>query len=100
VTVAKKQWIFEGDFKGCFDNLNHEFIMEQLNNFPAKELIGKWLKAGYVDNNTFHTTELGTPQGGIISPLLANITLHGIEDAIGIEYYTKRNKKREIARGT
>ena len=91
---SKKQWIIEGDFKGCFDNLIHEFIMEQLNNFPAKELIGKWLKAGYVDNNTFHTTELGTPQGGIISPLLANIALHGMEEAIGIEYYTKRNKKR------
>ena len=91
---SKKQWVFEGDFKGCFDNLNHEYIIKQIKNFPAKELIVKWLKAGYIDNNVFNETNNGTPQGGIISPLLANIALHGMESAIGIEYYTKRNKKR------
>lgn len=87
---SNKQWVFEGDFKGCFDNLSHEHIVEQLGNFPLKELIIKWLKAGYVENDTFNTTDSGTPQGGIISPLLANIALHGMEEELGIKY-RKRN---------
>ncbi|QUH20658.1 reverse transcriptase domain-containing protein [Alkaliphilus sp. B6464] len=88
----KKQWIFEGDFKGCFDNLNHDYIIEQLGNFPAKDLVIKWLKAGYIDNKVFNTTEQGTPQGGIISPLLANIALHGLEKAVGVKYYEYKRK--------
>ena len=75
----KKQWIFEGDFKGCFDNLNHDYILEQIKGFPAFNVVEKWLKAGFVDNKVFHVSENGTPQGGIISPLLANIALHGLE---------------------
>jgi RNA-directed DNA polymerase len=90
----KKQWIFEGDFKGCFDNLNHDFIMERIKDFPAKDIILKWLKAGVVDNNVFNRTDTGTPQGGIISPLLANIALHGMEEEIGVNYRTS-NKKRD-----
>ena len=84
---GKKQWIFEGTFKGCFDRLSHDYILEQLGNFPAKELIAKWLKAGFIDNNVFNVTMEGIPQGGIISPLLANIALHGMEEALGIKYY-------------
>lgn len=83
---GKKQWIFEGDFKGCFDNLNHEYIINTISSFPAKKLIAKWLNAGYVDNGVFFDSEKGTPQGGIISPLLANIALHGMEEAIGVKY--------------
>ena len=87
-----RKWIFEGDFKGCFDNLSHEHILDKIGNFPGKELIRKWLKAGYVDNNTFHETEVGTPQGGVASPLLANIALHGMEKELGVEYqYLKRD---------
>ena len=81
-----RKWIFEGDFKGCFDNLSHEHILDKINNFPEKKLIEKWLKAGYVDNDTFHETDKGTPQGGVISPLLANIALHGMEKDLGVEY--------------
>lgn len=62
---GKKQWIFEGDFKGCFDNLNHEYILKQLAGFPGKDIIGKWLRAGYLENGTFHATPEGTPQGGL-----------------------------------
>jgi RNA-directed DNA polymerase len=87
-----RKWIFEGDFKGCFDNLSYEHILDKIGNFPARNIIGKWLKSGYVDNNTFHETEKGTPQGGVISPLLANIALHGMEKEIGVEYqYNKRD---------
>ncbi|MGG5781823.1 group II intron reverse transcriptase/maturase [Bacillus albus] len=90
---SKKKWIFEGDFKGCFDNLNHDYILEQLAGFPAKDTIARWLKAGFVDNNVFNKTESGTPQGGIVSPLLANIALHGMEEEIGIKYRSKKYKK-------
>lgn len=81
-----RQWIFEGDFKGCFDNLSHEHIMECISNFPSKEVIYKWLKAGYIDENVYNATDFGTPQGSVISPTLANIALHGMEKAIGVEY--------------
>lgn len=90
---GKKRWIFEGDFKGCFDNLNHDFIMEQIKGYPANKVVEKWLKAGYIDKNTFNKTEAGTPQGGIISPLLANIALHGMEDALNIKYRCKTSKR-------
>jgi len=72
--------------KGCFDNINHEFLIGRIGNFPARKLIQQWQKAGYVDKNVFHESEAGTPQGGIISPLLANIALHGMEKALGVIY--------------
>ena len=81
-----RSWIFEGDFKACFDTLNHDFILKQIEGFPEADVIAKWLKAGFVDNSVFNETEDGTPQGGIISPLLANIALHGMEKALGIKY--------------
>lgn len=87
---STRQWIFEGDFRGCFDNLNHQYIVECLAGFPAKETIYKWLKAGYVDNNSFNNTDSGTPQGEIVSPLLANIALHGMEEELGVRYYLDR----------
>jgi len=96
---STRQWIFEGDFKGCFDNLNHQYIMECLKGFPAKETIYKWLKAGYVDNNTFNDTNTGTPQGGIVSPLLANIALHGMEYELGVRYYLDR-ENHKLARNS
>ena len=91
-----RQYIFEGDFKSCFDTLNHEHILNQLGNFPLKNLIHDWLKAGYVHNNQFYGTESGTPQGGIISPLLANIALHGMEDALNIKYTVEKRSNGSI----
>ena len=82
----RKGWVFEGDFKACFDTLNHDFILKQIEGFPEADVIAKWLKAGFVDNSVFNETEDGTPQGGIVSPLLANIALHGMEKALGIKY--------------
>lgn len=89
---STRQWIFEGDFKGCFDNLNHQYIMDCLVGFPAKESVLKWLKAGYVDNSSFNDTNFGTPQGGLVSPLLANIALHGMEEELGVKYYIDRGR--------
>lgn len=85
----KKKWVLDADIKGCFDNIDHKKLMEILGNFPGKKLIKLWLKAGYVDKNVFHSQEAGTPQGGIISPLLANIALHGMEKALGIKHNCK-----------
>lgn len=81
-----KKWVVDADIKGCFDNIDHEKLLEVIGNFPYKHLIEIWLKAGYIDNNVFYPQNSGTPQGGIISPLLANIALHGMEKAIGVTY--------------
>lgn len=94
---SKKRWIFEGDFKGCFDNLNHDYIMEQIKEFPYSNLIRKWLKAGYVDNGVFNETELGSGQGSIVSPLLANIALMGMEDILGIKYKPVKSKGKIVS---
>ena len=93
IRAGKRPWIFEGDFKSCFDTLNHDWILKELGNFPAKSIIQKWLKAGYLYNDMFTITEEGTPQGGIISPLLANIALTGIDEALGIEYTKRRHNQ-------
>ena len=82
----KKKWVLDADIKGCFDNIAHEPLLEAIGNFPARKLIHQWLKAGYVDKGVFYDTETGTPQGGIISPLLANIALHGMEGILGIKH--------------
>ena len=87
----KKKWILDADISGCFDNINHDKLLEIIGNFPKRNLIAKWLKAGYVDKNTFHLQEAGTPQGSLISPLLANIALHGMETAIGVKYNHQGN---------
>jgi RNA-directed DNA polymerase len=71
------QWVLEGDIRGCFDNISHEWMLEHI---PTdREILSKWLKAGFVENRTLFPTEAGTPQGGIISPTLANLTLDGLE---------------------
>ena len=73
-------WIFEGDIKGCFDNITHRWILD---NIPIdRVVVRKWLEAGYVEDGRLYPSRKGTPQGGIISPTLANMTLDGLECAI------------------
>ncbi len=79
---GRDTWVLEADIKGCFDNFDHESILNIVGNFPKKELIKGWLKAGFVFQVKFNPTEEGTPQGGVISPLIANIGLHGLETYI------------------
>src|SRR6266566_406706 len=81
-----KKWVLDADIRGAFDNISHEYLLKTVGPVPGKELIKQWLKAGYVEHGEFHATEQGTPQGGVVSPLLANIALHGMEEAIGVEY--------------
>lgn len=71
------QWILEGDIKACFDQISHSWLQEHI---PMdKRILGQWLKAGYMDEGNVYPTEAGTPQGGIISPVLANMALDGLE---------------------
>jgi RNA-directed DNA polymerase len=81
-----RRWVLDADIKGAFDNIDHEKLMTLIGNFPARELIRQWLKAGYLDKGVFNDTAAGTPQGGTISPLLANIAFHGMEEALGIKF--------------
>ena len=74
------QWVLEGDIRGCFDNISHSWLLE---NIPMDRVIlRKWLHAGFVDKGVLFPTEAGTPQGGIASPVLANLALDGMEDAV------------------
>jgi len=71
------RWILEADIKGCFDHINHDWLES---NVPMdKTILRKWLKAGLIYKGQLQATEAGTPQGGIISPTLANVTLNGLE---------------------
>lgn len=79
---GRDTWVLEADIKGFFDNIAHESILNMIGNFPNRKLIKEWLKAGFVFQGKFNPTEQGTPQGGVISPLLANIGLHGLENHI------------------
>lgn len=81
-----KKWVLDANIRGAFDHISHEYLLKTTGPVPGKELIKQWLKAGYVEHGNFHATEQGTPQGGVISPLLANIALHGMEEAIGVKH--------------
>ena len=81
-----RKWVLDADIKGAFDNIGHGPLQEAIGNFPARELIKQWLKAGYVEDDRLHPTEVGCPQGGVISPVLLNVALHGMEQALGIVY--------------
>lgn len=77
------KWVLDADIAGCFDNINHEALLGKLGTFPKlRRVIKAWLKSGVLDNGTLFPTEEGTPQGGVISPLFANIALHGLEKAV------------------
>ena len=81
ITINQKNvHVLDADIKGCFDNINHCALLKKLNTFPKlRQVIKKWLKAGIMEGEVFYKSKAGTPQGGVISPLLANIALHGLE---------------------
>jgi RNA-directed DNA polymerase len=70
-------WILEGDIKSCFDEISHDWLVTHVP--MEKAMLQKWLKAGFMDKHTLYPTEAGTPQGSIASPVLANLTLDGLE---------------------
>ena len=81
-----RPWVLDADIEGAFNNIGHTALVQAIGNFPARELLKQWLKAGYVEEELCHPTETGVPQGGVISPLLLNVARHGMEQALGISY--------------
>lgn len=77
-------WVMEGDIKGCFDNISHEWLLNHI--CTDRETLRKWLQSGYMEKAELFPTEMGTPQGGTISPLLANMVLDGMEDMLGRKF--------------
>ena len=84
---AKRVWALDADLAAAFDKIDHSRLLESLGSFPARDLIRDWLKAGVFEaGKGFAPTDEGTPQGGVISPLLLNIAMHGLEEAAGVRY--------------
>ncbi|WP_347001615.1 MULTISPECIES: group II intron reverse transcriptase/maturase [Bacteroidales] len=89
--TVSPQWILEGDIKGCFDHISHGWL---LNNIPMdKMMLRKWLKCGFIFDKQLFPTEEGTPQGGIISPTLANMALDGLEKLLKDNFKINFSKK-------
>ncbi|HEY6793860.1 MAG TPA: group II intron reverse transcriptase/maturase [Kineosporiaceae bacterium] len=83
---TQRRWALDADLKAAFDHADHAHLLNQLGTFPAREAVAGWLKAGVIGKDGFAPTEEGTPQGGVISPLIFNICLHGMEAAAGTIY--------------
>lgn len=89
----KPKFVLDADISKCFDKINHEKLLAKLQTFPKlKRQIKAWLKSGVMENKTLFPTDEGTPQGGVISPLLANIALHGMEERVKQYAETQRWK--------
>ena len=82
----RRCWALDADLAAAFDRIDHPCLLSQLGTFPARGLIADWLKAGVIEEGRFTTTQEGTPQGGVVSPLLLNVALHGMEQAAGVRY--------------
>jgi RNA-directed DNA polymerase len=86
-TTCRRVWVLDADLKAAFDRIDHDHLLAMLGGFPARGVIEGWLKAGVVDQGWFTPTDEGTPQGGVISPVLLNVALHGMEQAAGVRYH-------------
>ena len=91
----RAQWVLEGDIRSCFDQISHEWLLAHIP--MERTILKKWLKAGYMEKSCFHATEDGTPQGGIISPALANMTLDGLERLLS-SHFSKTSREGKKAK--
>jgi RNA-directed DNA polymerase len=89
------QWVLEGDIKACFDQISHEWLLQHV--LLDRQTLRKWLKAGYWEKGQLFPTQQGTPQGGVISPILANLVLDGMQKAIA-EAVSKKGDKVNFMR--
>jgi RNA-directed DNA polymerase len=80
---SKDRWILDADIKSAFDTINHDFILSAVGSIPGRKMISQWLNAGYVEAEIFHATTSGVQQGGVVSPVLANIALDGMQHLLG-----------------
>ena len=90
---SSPNWILDADIKGCFDHIDHQFLL-QATPMCDLELLEKWLKAGIMEDGHPFPSTLGVPQGGIISPLLANVALNGLESIR--EHYPRRKTENGV----
>jgi RNA-directed DNA polymerase len=91
----KIKWVLDADIAKCFDKIDHSALLNKLNSTsPIRRQVRAWLKAGVMDQGTWQDTEAGTPQGGVISPLLANIALHGLEEKVMELARGRRDKEK------
>jgi RNA-directed DNA polymerase len=99
--LAKRVWALDADLAAAFDKIDHSRLLEALGSFPARDMIRDWLKAGVFEaGKGFAPTEEGTPQGGVISPLLLNVALHGLEHAAGVRYITAGRQAGDTKAGS
>ena len=82
----ERRWVLDADLAAAFDRIDHDQLLAQLGTFPARGMVEQWLKAGVIEKGRFAPTEEGTPQGGVVSPVLLNVALHGMERAAGVRY--------------
>ncbi len=86
---ARRVWALDADLAAAFDRIDHDHLLRSIGSFPARDMIRGWLKAGVFEaGKGFAPTGEGTPQGGVISPCLLNVALHGLEEAAGVRYRT------------
>jgi RNA-directed DNA polymerase len=98
---ARRSWILDADLSAAFDRIDHSRLLDALGSFPAKRMIERWLTAGVIESGKgFAPTEEGTPQGGVISPLLLNVALHGLEEAAGVRYHATGTRAVNAVAGT
>jgi RNA-directed DNA polymerase len=98
-TDAKRLWVLDADLKAAFDRLDHDHIRASLGTFPAREMVRQWLRAGVIEDGRFTSTDEGAPQGGVISPLLLNVALHGMEAAAGVRYHHTGTRAGKVMPG-
>jgi RNA-directed DNA polymerase len=96
---SQRGWILDADLAGAFDWIDHDHLLRSLGSFPARGMIRAWLKAGVINSGEFTPTEEGTPQGGVISPVLLNVALHGMEQAAGVRYRNSARSDVETVTG-
>jgi len=84
--ATRRPWVVRVDIRGAFDNLSHPYLLTALGHCPGKGLLTQWLTAGYLEHGIVHDTPTGVPQGGVISPVLLNVALHGMEAALGVKH--------------
>ncbi|HEY4731015.1 MAG TPA: reverse transcriptase domain-containing protein, partial [Myxococcales bacterium] len=99
--MARRVWALDADLAAAFDKIDHDHLLAALGSFPARDMIRGWLKAGVFEaGKGFAPTGEGTPQGGVISPCLLNVALHGLEDAAGVCYETSGPRAGETKPGS
>ncbi len=92
---SQRGWILDADLAGAFDRIDHDHLLRSLGSFPARGMIRAWL----IESGEYTPTEEGTPQGGVISPVLLNVALHGMEQAAGVRYRNSARSGVETVKG-